>query len=97
MTATDPQAHTEPLTFIAEQLTRHARGEDCDEDGMMEAATLLTAAQLVKAGASMDGVERQFRDRDHHFRFAWEPDEDTGEPSLVVEVIWDDEDASDEP
>jgi hypothetical protein len=87
------RAHTEPLVFIAEQLTRHARGEPVDEDLMMETATLVAAAQLVKAGASLDAVERQFRDRDHSFRFAWEPDEDTGEPSLVVEVVWDDDEA----
>lgn len=86
-----PLAFTNPTAFIVSQLARHARGEPYDEDGMMEAATLVAAAQLVHAGASLDAVERQFRDRDHTFRFTYEPDEDTGEYCLTVTVEWLDE------
>ena len=88
-----PVGFTDPMGFIAAQLAAHAQGQQVDEDAMQEAITLVAAAQFVRAGMSMDAVERLFTERDHHFRVAFEPDDD-GEECLTVEVIWDDDEAT---
>lgn len=84
-----PLAFTDPMAYIATQLAAYARGETYDQGGMEEAATLVCAAQLVKAGLSMNTVETLFRDRDYSFKFGYERATD----ELTVDVIWDDAEA----
>lgn len=78
------------MAVIVRGLTAQARGEQVDEEGMQEAASLLAAAQLVHAGMSMAAVERQFRDRDHSFKFTY----DGATDDLEVSVIWDDDEVT---
>ena len=86
---TDPGAPGyEPMAVIAAGLAAQARGEEVDQDAMEDAATLVCAASLVRAGMSMDTALRLFAERDYTFKFTYDGKTD----ELGVEVVWDDED-----
>jgi hypothetical protein len=83
---TDDEA-ANPMAVIAMGLAAHARGEPVNQAKMEDAATLVTAAQLVRSGLAFDVVERMFHDRPHVFRFTYDGDTD----ELGVSVDWTDE------
>ena len=80
-----PVGFTDPSAFIMSQLLASARDEPVDQDALEDAATLVAAANLHRAGLSYEALERLFNERDHTFRLAIE------DGDLVVEVKWDDE------
>jgi hypothetical protein len=85
----DVPSSDELLAVIVDGLAAHARGEEVDQNGMEEAATLIAAAELVKAGMPADVVERKFRDEDYTFKFSY----DSGTDDLRIDVVWSDDEA----
>lgn len=79
-----------PAAFI-ERILRENGGEPSEDqqEDLCAAATMAVSAQLVRAGADIDDVERQFTERDHSFHFALT----NGDLEVTVEWEVEDDDA----
>lgn len=82
---------TKPWDAVMLALTYSLRGVELPDDleeAAWEAAGILAAASLVRAGADLEDVERQFVDRPWLARFTY----DKATDEIGVSIEWEDDD-----